>query len=61
MTAVTFWILFAILPATHDRAPLMVIERFPTRQACRKVMDNLPATTPQFSCMPSRQITRSAL
>jgi hypothetical protein len=61
MTATTFWVLFAILPATYDRPPLMVVERFPTQQACRKVIDRLPATTPQFSCMPSVQITRSAL
>lgn len=61
MTAATIWVLFAILPATYDRPPYMVVERFPTQQACHKVMDRLPPTTPQFSCMPSVQITRSVL
>ncbi len=57
MTAATLWVLLAFLPATHDRPPVMVIERFATQAECLDVLAVFPPTTRvTFDCMPSRQI-----
>lgn len=61
MTAVTFWVLLAFLPATHDRPPVMVIERFATPTECLDVLAVFPfGTRIDFTCMPSRQIRAGA-
>ncbi|MNW08116.1 hypothetical protein D3C71_2048420 [compost metagenome] len=61
MTAVTLWVLLAILPAGHERPPVMVIERFATQAECLDVLAVFPPTTRiTFDCMPSRQIRAGA-
>lgn len=56
MTATTFWILFAFLPASYDRPPVMRIERFETAAECERVRAIFPPSATTFSCLPSRQI-----
>jgi len=56
MTASTVWVLLAFLPATYDRPPVMVLERFATAAECERVRSVFPPSTTTFSCMPSRQI-----
>ncbi|WP_238876837.1 hypothetical protein [Achromobacter xylosoxidans] len=56
MTAATIWILFAFLPASYDRPPVMRIERFETAAECERVRAIFPPSATTFSCLPSRQI-----
>lgn len=57
MTAATLWVLLAFSPASHDRPPVMVVERFATQAECLDVLSVFPPTSRvDFDCMPSRQI-----
>ena len=57
MTVATLWVLLAFLPATHDRPPVMVIERFATQAACLDLLAVFPPTDRvSFDCLPSRRI-----
>lgn len=57
MTATTLWVLLAFLPTTHDRPPVMVIERFPSQAECIDLLAIFPPTDRvTFECLPSRQI-----
>ena len=61
MTATTLWVLLAFLPATQNRPPVMVIERFATQAECLDVLAVFPfGTRIDFTCMPSRQIRTGA-
>lgn len=56
MTAAITWVLLAFLPATYDRPPVMVVERFDSAADCERVRAIFPPSATVFSCMPSRQI-----
>lgn len=61
MTAATFWVLLAFLPASYGRPPVMVIERFTTQAECLDVLAVFPfGTRLDFTCLPSRQIRAGA-
>ena len=57
MSALTIWVLMAFIPATHNRPPVMVIERFATQEQCESRLTIFQANTVTFSCLPSKQIS----
>ncbi|MNW16647.1 hypothetical protein D3C71_2155610 [compost metagenome] len=57
MTAATLWVLLAFLPASFERPPVMVIERFATQAECLDLLAVFPSTVRvSFDCLPSQRI-----
>jgi hypothetical protein len=57
MTATTLWVLLAFLPVSDVRAPVVVIERFPSQAQCLDLLAVFPPTDRvSFDCLPSRRI-----
>ncbi|CAM4091888.1 Secreted protein [Bordetella tumbae] len=61
MTAVTIWVLMAFIPPSHNRPPVMVIERFASQADCESRLVIFQAHTVKFACLPSRQISTHPL
>lgn len=61
MTAVTIWVLMAFIPPSHNRPPVMVIERFASQVECESRLAIFQAHTVRFACLPSRQISSRSL
>lgn len=60
MTAATLWVLFAFIPPTYHRPPVMVVERYTDEAKCKHFVASLPPTTVRFVCLEGQTITVAA-